>query len=96
MKKIATSPELRETLGKAADKSIVSFTVEFGGNIAAVASVDGSLGFVTKLQNFINVKRYGLVGLSLGASAGGCGDVALGLYTSSPQDYGGPIIAFNL
>jgi hypothetical protein len=63
MKKIATPPELRETLRKAADKSIVSFAVEFGGNIAAVASVDGALGFVTVLQNFTNVKRYGRWGL---------------------------------
>jgi hypothetical protein len=63
MKKIATSPELRETLGKATDKSIVSFVVEFGGNIAAVASVDKVLGFVTKLQNFTNVNRYGRWGL---------------------------------
>ncbi|HSO61095.1 MAG TPA: hypothetical protein VLR50_08695 [Desulfobacterales bacterium] len=51
-KQIATSPELRETLSKAADKSIVSLAVEFRGNVAAVASVDGALGFVSELQNF--------------------------------------------
>jgi hypothetical protein len=48
MNKIATPKELRETPSKAADKSIVSFAVEFGGNIAALASVDGALGFVAE------------------------------------------------
>jgi hypothetical protein len=36
------------------------------------------------------------VGFSLGASAGGAGDVALGLYTASPQNYGGPFAAVAL
>jgi hypothetical protein len=48
MNKIATPTELRETPSKAADKSIVYFAVEFGGNIAALASVDGALGFVAE------------------------------------------------
>jgi len=48
MKQIARSPGLRETLSKAADKSIVSFAVEFGGNVAALASVDGAFGFVAE------------------------------------------------
>jgi hypothetical protein len=96
MKRLAASPELSKALGKAADRSIVSFAVEFGGNVAAVASVDGALGFVTELRDFFNVKRYGSVGLSLGASAGGASDVALGLYTSSPQNYAGPFVAVTL
>ena len=52
IKQIAMSPGLRETLSKAANKSIVSLAVEFGGNVAAVASVDGALGSVSELQNF--------------------------------------------
>jgi hypothetical protein len=48
MKQIARSPGLRETLSKAADKSIVSFAVEFEGNVAALASVDGAFGFVAE------------------------------------------------
>ncbi len=96
MKRIATSPELSRALGKAADRLIVSFAVEFGGSVAAVAGVDGALGFVTELRNFTNVKRYGSVGLSLGASAGSAGDLALGCYTSSPQNYGGPFVAVAL
>jgi hypothetical protein len=96
MKRIAASPELSKALSKAADRSIVSFAVEFGGSVAAVASVDGAIGFVMELQKFTNVKRYGSVGLSLGASAGGAGDVALGLYTSSPQKYDGPFAAVTL
>jgi hypothetical protein len=36
------------------------------------------------------------VGLSLGASAGGSGDVALGLYTSSSQNYAGPFVAVTV
>ena len=52
IKQIARSPRLRETLSKAANKSIVSLAVEFGGNVAAGASVDGALGFVSELQNF--------------------------------------------
>ncbi len=96
MKRIATSPELGKALGKAADRSIVSFAVEFGSSVAAVANVDGALGFVTEIRNFTNVKRYGSVGLSLGASAGGSGDVALGLYPSSPQNYAGPFATVTL
>jgi hypothetical protein len=96
MKRIATSPELSKALEKAADRSIVSFAVEFGGNVAAVANADGALGFVTEIRNFSNVRRYGSVGLSLGASVGGSGDVALGLYTASPQHYAGPFVAVTL
>jgi len=96
MKQIATSPELRELLKKAASKSIKSFAVEFGGNVAAVESVNGALGFVTELEKITNVRRYGSVGLSLGASVGAAGSLALGLYTSSPEDYGGPFIASTL
>jgi hypothetical protein len=48
MKQIARSPGLRETLSKAANKSSVSLAVEFGGNVAAVASVDGALGSVSE------------------------------------------------
>ena len=44
MQHIATSPALRETLSEAANKSIASFAVEFGGNVADVVSVDGALG----------------------------------------------------
>ena len=44
MKQIANSPELRETLNKAADKSLKSLAVEFGGNVAAVESVKGRSG----------------------------------------------------
>ena len=61
MKRIATAPEFSEVLSKAAEKSIVSFAVEFGDSVAAVASVDGALGFVTELRNIANVKRYGSV-----------------------------------
>jgi LysM repeat protein len=82
MKKIAISPELRNPLRQAAGKSIKSFAVEFGGNVATVAGVNGALGFVAELQKIANVKRYGSVGLSLGASVGGAGNLALGLYTS--------------
>jgi len=96
MKRIATSPELSKTLSKAVDRSIVSFAIEFGGSVAAVAGVDGAIGFVTELRNFTNVKRYGSVGLSLGASAGGSDDVALGLYTSSPQNYAGPFVSITM
>ncbi len=96
MKHIATSPELRETLSEAANKSIASFAVEFGGNVADVLSVDGAIGFAAGLPNITNVKGYGSVGLSLGASAGASGDLALGLNTSSPEDSGGPFIAFIL
>jgi hypothetical protein len=96
MMRIAVSPELSKALGKAADRSIVSFAVEFGGSVAAVAGVDAALGFVVDLRNFTNVKRYGSVCLSIGASAGGAGDVALGLYTASPQKYDGPFAAVNL
>ena len=96
MKRIATAPEFSEVLSKAAEKSIVSFAVEFGDSVAAVASVDGALGFVTELRNIANVKRYGSVGLSLGASAGGSGDVALGLYTTTPQNCAGPFVAVTL
>ena len=66
MKQIANSPELRETLNKAADKSLKSLAVEFGGNVAAVESVNGALGFVAELERITNVRRYGSVGLSLG------------------------------
>ncbi len=93
LNQIAMSPELRETLDKAAEMSLVSFAVEFGGNVAAVESANGALGFVAELHNPANVRRYGSVGLSLGASAGAAGSLALGLYTSSPEDYGGPFIA---
>lgn len=48
MKQITRSPGLRDTLSKAADMSIVSFAVEFGGNVAALASVDGAFGFVAE------------------------------------------------
>jgi hypothetical protein len=96
MKQIAMSPELREPLSQAAGKSIKSFAVEFGGNVAAVESVNGALGFVAELQRIANVRRYGSVGLSLGASVGAAGNLALGLYTSSPEDYGGPFIASTL
>ncbi len=96
MKQIAMSPELREPLSQAVGKSIKSFAVEFGGNVAAVGSVNGALGFVAELQRITNVRRYGSVGLSLGASAGASGNLALGLYTSSPKDYGGPFIASTL
>ncbi len=96
MKQIATSPELREPLSQAMGKSIKSFAVEFGGNVAAVESVNGALGFVAELQRIANVRRYGSVGLSLGASVGAAGNVALGLYTSSPENYGGPFIASTL
>ena len=96
MKKIAISPELRNPLRQAAGKSIKSFAVEFGGNVATVTGVNGALGFVAELQKIANVKRYGSVGLSLGASVGGAGNLALGLYTSSPENYGGPFIASTL
>jgi hypothetical protein len=96
MKRIAASPELSKILDKAAARSIVSFAVEFGGNVAAVASVDGALGFVTEIRKVTNVKRYGSVGLSLGASAGSSGDVILGLYTSSPQKYAGPFVTVTV
>lgn len=94
MKKIATSAYLRETLAEAANKSIASFAVEFGGNVADVASVDGAVGFAIGLPNITIVKGYGSVGLSLGAAAGASADLALGLNTSSPEDSGGPFIAF--
>jgi hypothetical protein len=96
MNRLAMSSELRETLSKAADKSLVSFAVEFGGDIAAVERVNGALGFVAETKNTGNVKRYGSVGLSLGVSAGAAGDLGLGLYTSTPQNYGGPFIAVML
>ncbi|MGD0886852.1 MAG: hypothetical protein ABSA46_18580 [Thermodesulfovibrionales bacterium] len=96
MKQIAMSPELREPLSQAAGKSIKSFAVEFGGGVAAVESANGALGFVVELQRMTNVRRYGSVGLSLGASVGAAGNVALGLYTSSPENYGGPFIASTL
>jgi len=96
MKQIAMSPELREPLSQAAGKSIKSFALEFGGNVAAVTNVNGALGFVVELQRITNVRRYGSVGLSLGASVGAAGNVALGLYTPSPEDYGGPFIASTL
>ena len=51
---------------------------------------------MTELRNIANVKRYGSVGLSLGASAGGSGDVALGLYTTTPQNCAGPFVAVTL
>jgi len=96
MKRIVSAPELRDVLHKAYDRSFVSFAIEFGGSVAAVASVDGALGFVTEIKSMSNVKRYGSVGLSLGASAGGAGDVALGLFTSSPQNYGGSFVAVTM
>ena len=96
MKQIAMSPELREPLRKASGKSIKSFAVEFGGNVAAVTGVNGALGFVTELEKPSNVRRYGSVGLSLGASVGAVGNLALGLYTSVPENYGGPFIASTL
>ncbi|HET6513892.1 MAG TPA: hypothetical protein VFG09_01940 [Thermodesulfovibrionales bacterium] len=96
MRRIAASPELREPLSDAAGKSIRSFAVEFGGNVAAVESVNGALGFVAELQKIANVRRYGSVGLSFGASVGASGNLALGLYTSSPEDYRGPFIAVTL
>ena len=96
MKRIAASPELSKILDKAAARSIVSFAVEFGGNVAAVASVDGALRFVTEIRKITNVKRYGSVGLSLGAAAGSSGDVMLGLYTSSPQKYAGPFVTVTV
>ena len=96
MKKIAMSPELRNPLRQAAGKSIKSFAVEFGGNVATVTGVNGALGFVAELKKIANVRRYGSVGLSLGASVGGAGNLALGLYTSSPENYGGPFIASTL
>jgi hypothetical protein len=89
MKRIAASPELSKILDKAAARSIVSFAVEFGGNVAAVASVDGALGFVTEIRKVTNVKRYG-------ASAGSSGDVMLRLYTSSPQNYAGPFVTVTV
>ena len=96
MKKIAMSPELRDPLRQAAGKSIKSFAVEFGGNVATVTGVNGALGFVAELRKIANVRRYGSVGVSLGVSVGGAGNLALGLYTSSPDDYGGPFIASTL
>ncbi len=96
MKKIVMSPGLRGPLSQAAGKSIKSFAVEFGGNVAAVESVNGALGFVAELQGITNVRRYGSVGLSLGASVGASGNLALGLYTSPPENYGGPFIASTL
>ena len=36
------------------------------------------------------------VGLSLGASVGAAGNLALGLYPASPEDYGGAFIATTL
>ncbi|MGB5775094.1 MAG: hypothetical protein WBP89_10570 [Sedimenticolaceae bacterium] len=42
------------------------------------------------------MKHYGSMGLSLGASAGGSGDVALGMYTSSLQNYAGPFVAVTV
>jgi hypothetical protein len=96
MKRIAASPELSKILDKAAARSIVSFAVEFGGNVAAVASLGGALGFVTEIRKVTNVKRYGSVGLSLGASAGSSGDVMLRLYTSSPQNYAGPFVTVTV
>lgn len=96
MEKIAMSPELRDPLRQAAGKSIKSFAVEFGANVATVAGVNGALGFVAELHKIANVRRYGSVGLSLGASVGAVGNLALGLYTSSPEDYGGPFIASTL
>jgi hypothetical protein len=96
MKRIAKSPELRNPLRQAAGKSIKSFAVEFGGNVATVAGVNGALGFVAELQKIANVRRYGSVGLSLGASVGAAGNLALGLYPASPEDYGGAFIATTL
>ena len=96
MKRIAKSPELRDPLRQAAGKSIKSFAVEFGGNVAAVTGVNGALGFVAELQKIANVRRYGSVGLSLGASFGAAGNLALGLYTASPEDYGGAFISTTL
>lgn len=93
MEKIAGAAELQHVLSEAAHKSLASFAVEFGGNVAAVASVDGALGYATGLPNITDVKGYGSVGLSLGASVGASGDLALGLNTSSPEHSGGPFIA---
>ena len=77
MNQIAMAPELHEPLSKAASKGIVSFAVEFGGNVAAVGGANGALGFVAELQTITNLRRYGSVGLSLGASGGASGDLAL-------------------
>jgi len=96
MEQIAISPELHDTLSQAASKAIASFAVEFGGNVAAVGGANGALGFVAELRKIRNVRRYGSVGLSVGASGGAAGDLALGLYTSPPEGYGGPFIALTL
>jgi hypothetical protein len=96
MNKIAMLPELRGPLGQAACESIKSCAVEFGGNVTTVTVVNGALGLVAELQRSTNVWRYGSVGLSLGASVGATGDLALRLYTSCPEDYGGPFIASTL
>jgi hypothetical protein len=47
-------------------------------------------------QDIHKFKGYGPVGLSLGASAGCAGDVALGLTASSPQKHDGPFAAVML
>lgn len=96
LKSLVNTPALQDVLAEAAHKSFVSFGVEFGGNVAAVLSLDGSIGYAMGLPNITDVKGYVAAGLSIGASLGADGDVALSLSMAAPENVGGPFVAITV
>lgn len=96
MIEVATSSEIAPILERAASKSIASFAIEFGGGAALVIGGEGAIGAAIGLPNMTDVAGYGSVGVSIGASEGASGDVAIGLNTSAPKDSGGAYLSVSV
>ncbi len=93
MSTIVTSQEMSGPVSDAASKSLASFAIEFGGNVAEGVGLEGAFGYAIGIPNVTDLAFYGTVGLSIGASIGGSVDAAIGLIPSSPKNSGGPYIA---
>jgi hypothetical protein len=92
LESLAKNDDLSKVLGQFFAKSFISFGFEFGASATFGVGVEAALGVVAGLPNVTDIKGYGTVGGSVGASAGAEVDESLVLNFSAPEDSGGPFV----